>query len=236
MGQHISKSNGAAAVRAASPTAPCTASPTAPEASPTISNKVALGAGCYWGTEKYVQKNFQLRFPGSIKSTMVGFMSPDEHPRIKNPTYRDVCTGRSGHVEVLFVELNNPQMYFEELIRFFYCFHDPTTKNRQGNDTGFQYASYIFCGDEEQAAICEKVRNELQAFLDSNPRKSPYFNKKVTTKISPLMEFTKAEEYHQRYLEKNPSGYCNHRIRLKEWPSVDESKEDTEIATDEVTK
>lgn len=182
-------------------------------------------------------KDFQLRFPGSIKSTMVGFMSPDEHPRIKNPTYRDVCTGRSGHgklsdrlscshlaahvlyqrtflrhkfqstVEVLFVELNNPQMYFEELIRFFYCFHDPTTKNRQGNDTGFQYASYIFCGDEEQAAICEKVRNELQAFLDSNPRKSPYFNKKVTTKISPLMEFTKAEEYHQRYLEKNPSGY-----------------------------
>jgi len=224
-------------------------------ASSTISNRVALGAGCFWGTEKFVRKgenliekmshllqeltvrspnaDFQKRFPDSIKTAEVGFMSPNEHPRVKNPTYRDVCTGRSGHgklwlrihcyrasfilayhfscrqtaVEVLLVELTDPQKHFEELVRFFFAFHDPTTKNRQGNDAGFQYASYIFCGDEEQSRIAQKVRGELQGFLNSNPRKQPFANKTVTTKIGSLMEFTKAEEEHQRYLELNPSGY-----------------------------
>lgn len=134
-------------------------------------------------------------------------MSPDPSPLIKNPTYEEVCTGRSGHVEVLLVELNDPQSHFEELIRFFFTFHDPTTKNRQGNDTGFQYASYIFCEDGEQAEIAQKVRAELQSYLDAKPRKQMFANNSITTKIGPLMEFTKAEEYHQRYLEMNPYGY-----------------------------
>jgi len=110
-------------------------------------------------------------------------------------------------VEVLLVDLTDPQKHFEELIRFFFTFHDPTTKNRQGNDAGFQYASYIFCQDDEQTRIAQKVQSELQSYLDANPRKRPFSNKTVTTKIGPLMEFTKAEEYHQRYLENNPSGY-----------------------------
>lgn len=110
-------------------------------------------------------------------------------------------------MEVLLVELNDPQAHFEELIRFFFTFHDPTTKNRQGNDTGFQYASFIFCQDDEQAQIAQRVRAELQTYLDSNPWKRPFDNKKITTKIGPLMEFTKAEEYHQRYLEMDPNGY-----------------------------
>lgn len=110
-------------------------------------------------------------------------------------------------VEVLLVELTDPQKYFEELMRFFYMFHDPTTKNRQGYDSGFQYASFVFCGDEEQIRIAQKVKNELQTFLNSNPKKSPYSNTTITTKIGPLMEFTNASESHQRYLEKNPSGY-----------------------------
>lgn len=143
-------------------------------------------------------------------------MSPLDQPKIKNPTYKDVCTGRSGHVEVLHLEMQDPKKHFEELIRFFFTFHDPTLKNRQGNDTGFQYSSWIFCGDDEQYAIAKKVRGELQAALDE--RKYRVFsNKTVETQLCDLKSFTKAGAEHQDYLAKNPTGYCNHRIRTKEW-------------------
>lgn len=186
-----------------------------------ISNKLALGAGCYWGTEKYIRKDFQKKFPQSVTVATVGFMSPDEKPRIVNPTYGQVCTGTSGHVEVLYVELSNPEKHFEELIRFFYQFHDPTTNNRQGNDVGFQYASYIFCNDEKQQMIARQVTEELQMILTEKTNATivqAYENDTITTLIGPLREFTKAEDEHQRYLEKNPNGYCNHRIRFKKWP------------------
>jgi peptide-methionine (S)-S-oxide reductase len=161
--------------------------------------------------------DFQKKFPNSINRAKVGFMSPFEKPRIKNPTYRDVCSGSSGHVEVLFVELNDPQKHFVELIRFFFQFHDPTTQNRQGNDSGFQYASYIFCDDEEQTNIAKIIRAELQAHVTNG--KIHFGTKEVTTKIGPMMPFTEAEAAHQEYLEKNPNGYCNHRIRFKDWPA-----------------
>lgn len=95
-----------------------------------LSPIITLGAGCYWGTEKYIKKDFGDRFPNSIKKATVGFMSPDkDHP--KNPSYRQVCSGSSGHVEVLNVELNSPE-YLEDLVKFFFLFHDPTSKDRQG--------------------------------------------------------------------------------------------------------
>ena len=199
------------------------AAPPAAAASTSISSKVALGAGCYWGTEKYVVKDFQKRFPGSIKKASVGFMSPHENPPIANPTYKQVCSGQSTHVEVLYVELNDPAKHFEELIRFFFQFHDPTTPNRQGNDAGSQYASWIFCGDDEQAKIAEKVRAELQTLITAKGV-TCFLKSKVSTKITPMREFTKAEEEHQQYLAKHPNGYCNHRIRFKEWPML--KKED----------
>jgi peptide-methionine (S)-S-oxide reductase len=203
-------------VRAAAPAEPSSA---------TLSNTLALGAGCYWGTEKYVRKNFQDKFPGSIKSCSVGFMSPERpEPKYRKPTYQQVCSGASGHIEVLYVELNDPEKYFEELIRFFFQFHDPTTRNRQGNDRGFQYASWIFCADEAQVAIATKVRDELQAAIDERAVVC-YENKVISTKITPLTEFTKAQADHQQYLAKNPNGYCNHRIRLKEWVEVQASDE-----------
>ena len=190
----------------------------ASEASSSISSKLALGAGCYWGTEKYVYKDFQKKFPGSIKRTEVGFMSPLDKPRIANPTYRQVCTGTSGHVEVLYVELNNPAEHFEELCRFFFTFHDPTLKDRQGNDRGFQYSSWIFCDDEEQLEIAKRVKQELQGAIDVGAIGNKIFESKtVETQICDLKEFTKAEEEHQMYLFNNPNGYCNHRIRLKQW-------------------
>ena len=169
------------------------------------------------GTEKYIRKDFQKRFSNSVKSATVGFMSPEDQPRFRKPSYKDVCTGRTGHVEVLFVELNDPAAHFEELMRFFFTFHDPTTQNRQGNDRGTQYASWIFCGDEKQTEIATRVRNQLQDLVNAGKIRA-YDNETVTTAIGPLKEFTKAEEYHQQYLEKNPNGYCNHIFRFKTWP------------------
>lgn len=181
-----------------------------------MSKTLALGAGCYWGTEKYVVKDFQKKFPGSIASASVGFMSPHADAK-KNPSYREVCTGETGHVEVLNVEMADPDKDFEELIKFFFMFHDPTTKDRQGNDTGPQYASVIFCSDEQQRAIANKVKEDLQKALDK--KKVTYSKQTVETYIAPYTIFYAAEEEHQKYLEKNPSGYCNHRYRFREWPT-----------------
>lgn len=183
-----------------------------------ISPRLALGAGCYWGTEKYIRKDFQKSFPGSIKTVSVGFMAPETvDPRYKNPTYQQVCTGASGHIEVAYVELNDPAMHYEELIRFFFQFHDPTTKNRQGNDAGFQYASWIFCDDEQQTAIANRVIKQLQEAVDGGAV-TAYAGKSITTKVTPLTEYTKASQDHQEYLMKNPQGYCNHRMRFTNWP------------------
>ena len=194
----------------------------APPAQPSTgltSTQVALGAGCYWGTEKFVRKDFQKKFPNSIKRATVGFMSPEAQPRIRNPTYKDVCSGRTGHVEVLLVELHDPAAHLEELIRFFFMFHDPTTPNRQGNDRGPQYASWIFCADDAQMEIATRVRDELQQVVTAGGIPA-YHNKHVTTAIAPLREFTPADENHQRYLEKHPNGYCNHYFRFQKWPML----------------
>lgn len=183
-----------------------------------ISAKVALGAGCYWGTEKYIVKDFQKKFPGSIAEAKVGFMSPDKNA-MKNPSYRQVCSGSTGHVEVLNIELNEPTPeLFEELIKFFFTFHDPTTLNRQGNDRGTQYASIIFCGDEKQKLIASQVKAELQEAIDKKKIRE-YAEKTVKTGIiDEYTDFYPAQEEHQAYLAKNPLGYCNHRIRFRTWP------------------
>ena len=107
----------------------------------------------------------------------------------------------------MYIELNDPAKHFEELIRFFFTFHDPTTKNWQGNDAGFQYASYIFCGDEKQQEIANRVKAELQTKLEQGKIGRAFAQKQVTTNVSKLMDFTQAEPYHQDYLAKNPNGY-----------------------------
>jgi peptide-methionine (S)-S-oxide reductase len=160
--------------------------------------------------------DFQKLFPGAIKKARVGFMSPLQSPSIKNPTYQQVCTGQSGHVEVLYVELKDAARHFEELCRFFFTFHDPTLKARQGNDVGFQYASWIFCGDDEQFKIARKVKEELQVAIDRRIV-TQFLNKTVVTQITKFSDFTEAHAEHQQYLSKNPNGYCNHRIRLRQW-------------------
>jgi peptide-methionine (S)-S-oxide reductase len=200
------------AVKAASP-------PTMPAATG-LASHLALGAGCYWGTEKYIRQEFQKSFPNAIMTATVGFMSPHDKPTIASPTYDQVCTGRSGHIEVLFVELRQPEEHFEELIRFFFQFHDPTTKDRQGNDRGFQYASWIFCADEAQVAIANRVRGELQSLVDSGMVR--YEQRHVSTNVTRISPFTPAQAAHQDYLAKHPNGYCNHRLRFKHWPMLNQ--------------
>ena len=190
----------------------------APSSAGAIESTVALGAGCYWGTEKFVKKDFQKRFPNAVKSAKVGFMTPDPKAA-KNPSYRAVCSGSTGHVEVLNVELNEPDKHYEELIKFFFMFHDPSTKDRQGNDVGTQYASAIFTNGEEQARIAKKVKAELQELVDAK-KVTRYANDKVETKIFAANPFYEAHAEHQEYLMKNPGGYCNHFYRFKEWPEL----------------
>lgn len=123
-------------------------------------------------------------------------MAPDPANSYENPTYRQVCTGASGHVEVLFIELNDPpSKYFEPMMKFFFQFHDPTTKNRQGNDAGQQYASVIFCDDEEQKRIANGVIADLQKLLSDG--KVKYINKVITTDVVSTSKFYEAQEDHQ---------------------------------------
>jgi peptide-methionine (S)-S-oxide reductase len=105
---------------------------------------------------------------------------------------------------------------YEEMVRHFFKFHDPTTQDRQGNDAGTQYASVIYCYSPEQEAIAAKVKLELQQLVDSG--KVRYTGNAVTTAILPATVFYKADDEHQSYLTKNPGGYCNHAYRFKDWP------------------
>ena len=107
-----------------------------------------FGAGCFWGTEKYIARDFAKEHPSSILGTSVGFMNPDPNAK-STPSYDEVCEGTTGHVEVLHVLFDSSKATFEELCKFFFTFHDPTTKKRQGNDEGSQYSSMIFYHTDE---------------------------------------------------------------------------------------
>jgi peptide-methionine (S)-S-oxide reductase len=147
-------------------------------------------------------------------------MGPPE--AVSNPSYEAVCRGDTGHVEVVHLQFDPSKASYEDVVRFFYTFHDPTTLNKQGNDRGTQYASAIFYHNEEQRKVAERVTQELQSKLDQKTLKfsgRPFTESKVSTAILPATTFFPAETYHQRYLEKNPGGYCNHSIRFK-WSSL----------------
>ena len=185
-----------------------------------MSTRLTVGAGCYWGTEKYI-KTFGKAVPGSILRTSVGFMGP---PGSKaNPSYREVCTGKTGHVEVLEADFADPQgigraVVYEQLLRHFFMFHDPTTMNRQGNDVGTQYASVIFVHDSMQQKIAENVKASLQEHVAAG-RIRNYAMTSVKTEIAAATKFYPAHNGHQNYLAENPGGYCNHYMRFKKWPS-----------------
>jgi peptide-methionine (S)-S-oxide reductase len=146
--------------------------------------EATFGAGCFWG----VQTTFD-KFKGVI-STKVGYMGGN----LKNPTYEDVCTKKTGHIEVVKIIFNPDIVSYDDLLNIFWKIHDPTTLNRQGSDVGTQYKSVIFYYNDDQRLIAEKSKNRAE--------KSHRFNGKIVTVIRPAGIFYPAEDYHQNYFKK----------------------------------
>eukprot|EP01041_Mallomonas_annulata_P011546 gene11546-24157_t len=191
-----------------------------------ISRQVCFGAGCYWGTEKYFKYKFSEKFPNSIASGTVGFMGPPG--AVENPTYK-IISKESGYVQVYFLEYNGDEDMFENLVRFFFQFHDPTTLDCQGNDQGTQYASVIYCYDDIQIQIAKKVKRELQTLLDTGIISDIYVQDVVETVITKNNAFYPAPAVHQDYLRRHPKGYCNHKIRFSSWPTSSDNQSNINI-------
>jgi peptide-methionine (S)-S-oxide reductase len=154
--------------------------------------RAMFGMGCFWGAEK---KFWQQ--PG-VYSTAVGYAAG----HTPNPTYREVCTGMTGHNEAVLVVYDPGTIRYDELLKVFWENHDPTQGMRQGNDAGTQYRSGIYYFDDEQRRLAEASRTAFQEQL-TRAGYGP-----ITTEILPAPEFYYAEDYHQQYLAKNPDGYC----------------------------
>jgi len=153
--------------------------------------QATFAAGCFWGVEEAFRE-----IPGVI-STTVGYTGGT----LKNPTYQDVCSGRTGHAEALEVEFDPARISYLELLAVFWKSHDPTTMNRQGPDVGTQYRSDIFFHDAEQ----EKEARESKAILE----KTGIFKRPIVTEITAATEFYRAEDYHQRYFERRGIRSCH---------------------------
>ncbi|MBA4851629.1 peptide-methionine (S)-S-oxide reductase MsrA [Emticicia sp. BO119] len=157
-----------------------------------------FGAGCFWCVEAVFQ-----RLDGVTKVES-GYMGGTN----KNPTYKEVCTGLTGHVEVTEITYNPQKISFEELLEVFWKTHDPTTLNRQGNDVGTQYRSVVFYHDDKQKALAEKYKAELNT--------AGIYNSPIVTAIEPAQIFYKAENYHQDYYNLNGTQpYCQMVVRPK---------------------
>ncbi len=167
--------------------------PVVPSSSGT--EEAILAAGCFWGVE-----HLFLELDG-VLSTEVGYTGG----HTENPTYKEVCTGKTGHAEAVRLVFDPRKVSYAEVLNFFFRLHDPTTRNRQHNDIGTQYRSAIFYLTEEQRRTAERVRAEVD--------RSGVFPRPVVTEIVEAEPFWSAEEYHQKYLEKNPNGYMCHVLR-----------------------
>jgi peptide-methionine (S)-S-oxide reductase len=154
--------------------------------------KALFAMGCFWGAEK---KFWQLK---GVYSTASGYAAG----HTPNPTYREVCSGMTGHAEVVLVVFDPKQISYADLLKVFWENHDPTQGMRQGGDVGTQYRSGIYYFDQQQKEAAERSRDSYQQQLKAAG------HGKITTEILPAPEFYYAEDYHQQYLSKNPDGYC----------------------------
>ncbi|TXT61768.1 MAG: Peptide methionine sulfoxide reductase MsrA [Promethearchaeota archaeon] len=153
-----------------------------------------FGAGCFWGVEE------TFRTVEGVISTTVGYSGGWK----ENPTYKEVCKGDTGHTEVVQIIYDDEKISYEDLLDIFWKCHDPTQKNRQGWDIGYQYRSVIFYYDDEQKELAMESREKLD--------NSGSFSKPIATEIEPAKEYYKAEEYHQKYVLKNKNANC--RVKL----------------------
>ncbi|MPZ75940.1 MAG: peptide-methionine (S)-S-oxide reductase MsrA [Deltaproteobacteria bacterium] len=157
-----------------------------------------FGGGCFWCTEAVFD---ELR---GVTAVISGYAGGE----VKNPTYEQVCSGRTGHAEVIRIEFDPNQIAFRDLLTVFFATHDPTTLNRQGNDVGTQYRSAILYANDEQ-------RGEAESFI-KKLEDAGTFDKPITTTLEPLTDFYKAEDYHQQYYANNPyQPYCQVMIPPK---------------------
>ena len=156
-----------------------------------MEKKATFGAGCFWGVEAAYRQ-----IPGVI-STRVGYLGGT----MENPTYRDVCSGRTGHAEVVEVAYDPDRLTYDDLLTVFWDNHNPTTLNRQGPDIGTQYRSAIFYHDDEQKAAAVASKEERD--------KSGRYRSPIVTEITPATPFYEAEDYHQQYLEKRGLSSCH---------------------------
>ena len=154
-----------------------------------MTEQAMFGAGCFWGVEARFAE-----VPG-VTETAVGY-SGGNYP---NPTYRDVCTDETGHAEVVLLDFDPEKVSYEELVRLFFQLHDPTQLNRQGPDFGTQYRSAIFYFSPQQKATAEQVKEAMQKLIRGT----------IVTQIEPAQKFYRAEEYHQKYLEKRGVKSCH---------------------------
>ncbi len=157
--------------------------------------QAVFGMGCFWGAERLFWET-----PG-VYTTAVGYAGGGK----PDATYKEVCSGATGHAEVVLVVFDPNKISFQDLLRIFWENHDPTQGNRQGNDVGTQYRSGVFTSSDEQAAEATASRRSYQEELNL----AGYGT--ITTEIAPLDKFWYAEDYHQQYLAKNPGGYCGIR-------------------------
>ena len=155
--------------------------------------KATFGAGCFWGVEA------AFRRVDGVVSTQVGYSGG----RTADPTYEDVCTGRTGHAEAVEVTYDPARVSYDELLRVFWENHDPTTPNRQGPDVGEQYRSAVFFHSPEQEAAAKASVASLEA--------AKRFRRPIVTQIVPAGQFYRAEDYHQQYLEKRGQASCHIR-------------------------
>ncbi|MFZ3020159.1 MAG: peptide-methionine (S)-S-oxide reductase MsrA [Minisyncoccia bacterium] len=156
-----------------------------------LKEQAIFSAGCFWGVED------AFRMTDGVTETEVGYTGGD----VPNPTYEQVCTGKTHHAEAVKVVFNPDKISYEDLVRKFFTIHNPTTINMQGPDVGEQYRSAIFYNNEEQKQIAEKIKSELN--------QNNAWSKPIVTEIVPEKPFYKAEEYHQKYFLKNGGGVCH---------------------------
>ena len=156
-----------------------------------MTKKATFGAGCFWGVEATFRQ-----VPG-VTATAVGYAGGN----LPDPTYEDVCTDRTGHAEVVEVEYDPARVSYADLLRVFWENHDPTTPNRQGPDVGTQYRSVVFFHDAQQEEEAKRSKETLE--------KSGRFARPIVTQIVPAAPFYRAEEHHQRYLEKRGLAHCH---------------------------
>lgn len=173
-------------------------SPTMTDTSTSKTDTATFGAGCFWCVEAIFQ---QLEGVISVSSGYSG-------GTVENPTYKQVCTGTTGHAEVSQIVYDRDKISYADLLEAFWQTHDPTTMNRQGNDVGTQYRSVIFYHNDEQKKLAEEYKRKLDA--------SDAFDAPLVTEIKPFTKFYKAEDYHQNYYNENGSApYCQFVIRPK---------------------